>query len=111
MQLLINENITTHSRYMFIHMCLLNCLNTISHNISFLSPFKNCSKNFRPKSIGRYRISIEVYRYHQNKPRQESRYKEINIILVHNVQACHEIKMSIQENPMTSKPSQADTDQ
>ena len=35
----------------------------------------------------------------------------MNATLVHKAQACHEIKMSTQENPMTLKPSQADTDQ
>ena len=29
---MINENTTTHSRYMYIHMYILNCLNMISHS-------------------------------------------------------------------------------
>ena len=79
--------------------------------ILFLSPFKNHSKTLGLSQLVSTRVSIKVYRYHQNEPRQGRKYKDINIVLVHNAQACYKISMSTQENPMTPKPSQADANQ
>ena len=66
-----------------------------------LGPFKNSSKTLGLSELVSTRVSIEVYRNHQNKPRQGRRYRDIK----------GEIKMSTQENPMIPKPSQANTNQ
>ena len=97
------NNIPLHRSKPFIKNVIMKLL--------FLSPFKNCSKTLGLSQLVSTRVSIKVHRYHQNKPRQERRYREINVILVHNVQACHKIKMNTQVIPTTPKPSQADTNQ
>ena len=46
----------------------------ITKNI-ILRPFKNCSKTLGLSQLVSTRVSIKVYRYHQNEPRQGRRYR------------------------------------